>query len=138
MARERQKVQVQTDPRPVPPELIGPIETLNEKSVVIRVTGNAGIHNGANSLKERLVDCFKISDLELIYLDMSNIEQIDSTILGIMLGCIYRLRKIKPTCSLILVDGNNEALLQTMKITRFDQCITMIHELPDATEELAH
>jgi anti-sigma B factor antagonist len=69
--------------------------------------------------------------LHLIF-DVSALEFIDSTGLGLLLGALRRLREAGGT---LKVAGARDGVLRVLEITELDKVIPLVTDVPSAREE---
>lgn len=93
----------------------------NEKNLwEVKLTGEVDIYN-ANDLKEKLINLLQENETD-IKLDCKELEYIDSTGLGILIGILKRLKNIEKN---IIITNPKSNISKLLKITGLDQIFVM-------------
>lgn len=93
----------------------------NEKNLwEVKLTGEVDIYN-ANDLKENLINLLQENETD-IKLDCKELEYIDSTGLGILIGILKRLKNIEKN---IIITNPKSNISKLLKITGLDQIFVM-------------
>lgn len=93
----------------------------NEKNLwEVKLTGEVDIYN-ANDLKESLINLLQEKETD-IKVDCKELEYIDSTGLGILIGILKRLKNIEKN---IIITNPKSNISKLLKITGLDQIFVM-------------
>jgi anti-sigma B factor antagonist len=93
---------------------------------VLEVTGEIDVYT-APQLRERLITLVEGGDRQVV-VDLSRVDFLDSTGLGVLVGALKRLRSAEGELSLVCAQ---ERLLKIFRITGLDRVFTL-HESVDA------
>lgn len=100
---------------------------LPDDVALITVGGEIDVHT-APRLRELLVDAVNDGARRLI-VDLTQVELLDSTALGVLVGGLKRIRSVEG--DLVLV-GAGERLLKIFRITRLTEVFPILPDLPAA------
>jgi anti-sigma B factor antagonist len=95
---------------------------------VLEVGGEIDVYT-APQLRERLIALVESGDRRVV-VDLANVEFLDSTGLGVLVGALKRLRGVDGEFSLVCAQ---ERLLKIFRITGLDRVFTMYGSVDAAT-----
>jgi anti-sigma B factor antagonist len=106
---------------------------LHEKLTIVTVGGELDVFTSPK-LREALLDVVENGGRHLI-VDLSDVEFLDSTGLGVLVGVHHRLQAQDGSMSFV---GASERLLRVFHVTRLDKIFTVYPSLDDALQAHAH
>jgi anti-sigma B factor antagonist len=108
--------------------------TLNTRSeadrTVLEVAGEVDVYTGP-TLRDRISDLLDSGAHDLV-VDLSKVDFIDSTGLGVLVGALNRAKELDGSLQLVCAQ---ERVLKLLRITGLDQVFTVRASLAEITDE---
>ena len=99
---------------------------------VVTLTGEVDVYT-APTLRARLIEAAD-SDSSAIVVDMSGVDFIDSSGLGVLVSILKRVREQGSTMSIV---SDREVILKVFRITGLDRVFPIVPTLAEATGSVA-
>jgi anti-sigma B factor antagonist len=103
----------------------------NDKEVIVSILESRLDNSNASDLRSSLANVLT-SDIELVILNISQVELVDSSGLGSLITC-YRMLK---TDSKFYIVGANEMIQRLFKITRMNQLFSLYSSMDEIQKSI--